>query len=168
MTPSISVKQVGRKSLTLTKRFQIMKRDGFKCCICGRTPATTIGLVLEVDHIHPVSKGGSNYHDNLQTVCFDCNRGKRDTTLDKQIPQNRELFGSPRFSQKEKAQISSIVTVCKEEKKAGCQIDLNYGIQVTQKEISLLEKYYPVHHMVLLELIKRGKASVVSGMGAKA
>ena len=33
-------------------------------------------MVLEVDHIHPVSKDGTNRIDNLITSCFECNRGK--------------------------------------------------------------------------------------------
>lgn len=59
-------------------RFEVFKRDGFKCCYCGRTPPA---VVLEVDHIEPKSKGGSNAIENLITACFDCNRGKRDTPL---------------------------------------------------------------------------------------
>jgi len=39
-------------------------------------------VVLEVDHIKPVSSGGSNDTDNLITACFDCNRGKAAHTLD--------------------------------------------------------------------------------------
>lgn len=62
-----------RKPVTKRMRFQVFKRDGFKCQYCGRTPPT---VVLEVDHIHPVAKGGKNQSDNLLTACFDCNRGK--------------------------------------------------------------------------------------------
>lgn len=32
--------------------------------------------MLEIDHIHPVSKGGDNEESNLITSCYDCNRGK--------------------------------------------------------------------------------------------
>lgn len=37
------------------------------------------GVKLEVDHIIPVAEDGGDALDNLQTLCFDCNRGKRDS-----------------------------------------------------------------------------------------
>lgn len=55
-------------------RFEIFARDGFVCQYCGTRPPD---VVLEVDHIHPVSKGGGDDPINLITSCFDCNRGKR-------------------------------------------------------------------------------------------
>lgn len=67
-----------RKPLGKTLRFNIFKRDFFKCQYCGSTPPA---VVLEIDHIIPVSKGGDNNELNLITSCFDCNRGKRDALL---------------------------------------------------------------------------------------
>lgn len=64
-----------RKSLSKKLRFEVFKRDKFQCQYCGKTPPSTI---LEIDHFHPVSKGGGNEIDNLLTSCFDCNRGKSD------------------------------------------------------------------------------------------
>jgi hypothetical protein len=54
-------------------RFEVFKRDGFKCQYCGGHPPDKI---LEVDHIDAVANGGSNDETNLITACFDCNRGK--------------------------------------------------------------------------------------------
>ena len=71
-----------RIAISVGMRFKIMKRDNFKCCVCGRSPSTSNNVELEVDHIKPVSKGGSNHIDNLRTVCFECNRGKRDKIID--------------------------------------------------------------------------------------
>ncbi len=68
--------QQQRAILSDDKRYEIMKRDGFRCCICGATAAA--GVRLEVDHIKPVSKGGKSTDDNLQTLCERCNKGKRD------------------------------------------------------------------------------------------
>jgi len=69
--------QISRTVLSLRKRFFVLKRDDFTCQICG---ASGKGVRLEVDHIVPVSKGGTNDLANLQTLCFNCNRGKRDTS----------------------------------------------------------------------------------------
>jgi hypothetical protein len=57
-------------------RYDIMRRDNFACVLCGQ--GADDGIKLEVDHIHPRSKGGGNEESNLRTLCFDCNRGKRD------------------------------------------------------------------------------------------
>lgn len=62
----------------LRLRFRILKRDDFRCCGCGRSPATHPGLDLHVDHKHPWSKGGQTVESNLQTLCSDCNYGKID------------------------------------------------------------------------------------------
>lgn len=54
-------------------RVSVLHRDGYKCVFCGRGAKQ---VELEVDHILPFSKGGTNEPSNLQTLCFDCNRGK--------------------------------------------------------------------------------------------
>lgn len=70
-----------KRDINLRMRFLVMKRDNFKCCMCGRSPATTPGLELHIDHIIPWSKGGETVIDNLQTLCSDCNLGKSDIEL---------------------------------------------------------------------------------------
>ena len=65
-----------KRDVSLKLRFMVMKRDDFKCCLCGRSPSTTPGLQLHIDHINPWSKGGETTIDNLQTLCADCNLGK--------------------------------------------------------------------------------------------
>lgn len=69
---------MARKSLSKKVRFEIFKRDSFKCQYCGESSPD---VVLEVDHIEPVSKGGTDDITNLITSCFDCNRGKSNTKL---------------------------------------------------------------------------------------
>ncbi|MCP2731068.1 HNH endonuclease [Symplocastrum sp. BBK-W-15] len=54
-------------------RVSVLHRDGYKCVFCGRNSKE---VPLEVDHIIPFVKGGSHDLSNLQTLCFDCNRGK--------------------------------------------------------------------------------------------
>ncbi len=60
-------------------RFEILKRDGFRCVYCGATP---LQRLLHVDHVTPRSKGGSNDPSNLVTACLVCNLGKSATPLD--------------------------------------------------------------------------------------
>jgi hypothetical protein len=73
-----------RKTISKKVRFEIFKRDGFRCAYCGQAPPT---VILEVDHIEPKAKGGKDEINNYITACFDCNRGKRDIPLDK-IPSS--------------------------------------------------------------------------------
>lgn len=61
-----------------TLRFEVFKRDSFTCQYCGNTPPS---IILEIDHIHPKSKGGADDINNLIAACIDCNRGKRDILL---------------------------------------------------------------------------------------
>lgn len=62
-----------RVALSKSLRFEVFKRDLFTCQYCGRKAPD---VILEVDHIKPVSKGGDNSIENLVAACWDCNRGK--------------------------------------------------------------------------------------------
>ena len=64
-----------RDLMTDSLRYDILKRDGFRCVICGATAQD--GVKLHVDHILPVSKGGKTEPSNLRTLCDRCNMGKR-------------------------------------------------------------------------------------------
>lgn len=68
-------KKQPRKATGLSKRYEVLKRDGFKCVKCGATGEES---KLEIDHIVPKVQGGGDEKENLQTLCFACNRGKRD------------------------------------------------------------------------------------------
>lgn len=65
-----------RRGPTKQQRLEVLKRDHCTCVICGRSPAVTHGLELEVDHIEPFSNGGTDELANYQVLCRDCNRGK--------------------------------------------------------------------------------------------
>ena len=62
--------------MTDSLRYDVLRRDGFRCVLCGS--AASDGIKLEVDHIVPVSKGGRTELSNLRTLCDRCNRGKSD------------------------------------------------------------------------------------------
>ena len=68
-------KKTERKPIPKAIRFEVLKRDSFRCQYCGRS-ADDPDVKLEIDHIVPVSKGGDNSIMNLITSCRDCNRGK--------------------------------------------------------------------------------------------
>ena len=68
-----------RKSLSKKVRFEVFKRDKFICQYCGKHSPN---IILEIDHIEPVSKGGTNDILNLITSCKECNRGKTNIQLD--------------------------------------------------------------------------------------
>lgn len=70
--------QAKRQALSIRKRFFVMKRDHFACVRCG---ASGNGVKLEVHHRFPFAKGGSDHLTNLETLCFACNRGQRDTVV---------------------------------------------------------------------------------------
>ena len=64
----------------LRKRFLVFSRDEFKCVYCGRNPRDH-NTTLEVEHVHPKAKGGTDSLDNLVTACRECNAGKSDFLL---------------------------------------------------------------------------------------
>lgn len=67
----------GQRALMTSKlRQHIKERDGYTCKECGVSMQDEPHLLLEIDHIVPVSKGGLTTEDNLQTLCWRCNRKK--------------------------------------------------------------------------------------------
>ncbi|MDX9918107.1 MAG: HNH endonuclease [Gudongella sp.] len=66
------------RNINARMRFKVLKRDNFKCCACGASPAKDPSVDLHVDHIIPWAKGGETVVDNLQTLCSKCNLGKSD------------------------------------------------------------------------------------------
>lgn len=84
----------GRAGISKRIRFEVFKRDSFKCQYCGKSAPD---VVLEIDHIIPVAAGGKNDIINLVTACYDCNHGKSDKSLgennelDKQRKQMEQL-----------------------------------------------------------------------------
>jgi hypothetical protein len=63
-----------RERIKPSDRVKVLVRDNYQCRMCGI--GRVDGAVLELDHVHPVSKGGSNDLTNLQVLCRECNSGK--------------------------------------------------------------------------------------------
>ena len=80
LTASAFVKEQ-RTLMTRKLREFIKNRDNFTCCTCGNSIHVEPNLLLEIDHIIPVAKGGYTAEDNLQTLCWKCNRSKGDKLL---------------------------------------------------------------------------------------
>ncbi|ORV96281.1 HNH nuclease [Mycobacterium kyorinense] len=67
----------GQRALMTSKlRNFIKSRDNHTCRSCSVSVAAEPHLLLEVDHVIPVSKGGLSTPENLQTLCWRCNRTK--------------------------------------------------------------------------------------------
>ena len=81
-----SHRATAREPISKKERFDIFNRDGFMCVYCGQSKPD---VVLHVDHIKPVAKGGTNDRSNLVTACSACNGGKGATEL---LPQNNKKW----------------------------------------------------------------------------
>lgn len=74
-------------SVRISIRFEVFKRDLFTCRYCGKKSPEAI---LEVDHVIPLSGGGTDDMDNLVTACYECNRGKGARPLT-DVPQEENI-----------------------------------------------------------------------------
>ncbi|MFN8308965.1 MAG: HNH endonuclease signature motif containing protein [Chitinophagales bacterium] len=67
----------GQRALMTSKLREFIKqRDNYTCKSCSISTHTERNLLLEIDHIIPLSKGGFTTESNLQTLCWRCNRTK--------------------------------------------------------------------------------------------
>lgn len=79
-----------REKMSVSLRFDILARDGFRCAACGQRPTRENGVELDVrslhiDHITPIARDGKTERDNLVTLCKDCNLGKSDKELSDEL-----------------------------------------------------------------------------------
>lgn len=80
----------GQRSLmTLALREKIKKRDNHSCRICNLSITDEKNLLLEIDHIIPLSRGGVTSENNLQTLCWKCNRSKGAKISDRSRAETR-------------------------------------------------------------------------------
>lgn len=62
-------------------RYLVMRRDNFRCCLCGAVQNPDQDIRLDIDHILPWSSGGETVMSNLQTLCNHCNIGKSNLSM---------------------------------------------------------------------------------------
>lgn len=120
-------------------RFEVFKRDNFKCQYCGKSPPE---IILEADHLTPKSKKGKDEINNLVTSCFDCNRGKSNIEIEKlpeSIKENYEILQEKELQLKEYQKL-----IAKIEKRVNEEIE---------KVNSVYEEYFP--DMTLSDNFKR-------------
>ena len=60
---------------TPKQRMRILKRDGFRCKICGRKADDYVDVELHVHHVKAWGKGGLTVDENLVTLCRTCHKG---------------------------------------------------------------------------------------------
>jgi len=82
-----AVKRRELEDFTPEQKEAILKRDGYKCVICGRGKKE--GVELQVDHIKPKYLGGESTIENGQTLCAQHNFIKK--TL-KQTETGKKMF----------------------------------------------------------------------------
>lgn len=63
----------GRKAKLRLLRPIVFARDNYTCVYCGAKPDRWL---LEMDHVVPRSRGGSDDQSNLVTACQSCNGSK--------------------------------------------------------------------------------------------
>jgi len=123
----------GRVPLPQGLRNEVLKRDGYRCVRCGASKDDT-DVRLEIDHILPVAKGGTNDIDNLQTLCHDCNINKGAIIEDNdeiEIKENELNTLKNVISKKEE---SLKITNDEDER-----IDLEFEIITLKKQIPIIE-----------------------------
>ncbi len=64
-------------------RFLVMRRDNFRCILCGATQNPDQNIRLDIDHVVPWTVGGETVISNLQTLCNRCNIGKSNLSMNK-------------------------------------------------------------------------------------
>ena len=113
-----------RKQISKGLRYEVFKRDKFTCQYCGRMAPD---VILEVDHIKPVSKGGTNNILNLITSCRDCNRGKGN----KLLSENAEI----------KLQQEKLLDLADKKEQLQMMVDWkNELLNISQKQIDSIDK----------------------------
>lgn len=128
--------RVGRQPIPGRLRHKVFQRDGYRCVECGATNKET---TLEVDHKIPVSKGGTNDINNLQTLCKACNRAKHATIWEDDIVNLPPIESKRREIRQLKDEISKLnytknTTYSEEER-----IEINYKIRKCLERINILE-----------------------------
>jgi 5-methylcytosine-specific restriction endonuclease McrA len=75
-----------RRATTKKLRYEVLRRDGFRCKVCGRSPDEDVHVTIEAHHISPFGYGGVTTADNLITLCKTCHDGVHESVGGKSRP----------------------------------------------------------------------------------
>ena len=133
--------RVGREPIPNRVRHAVFQKDGYRCRECNRGKED--GAILEIDHIVPVAKGGTNDISNLQTLCKECNRGKyTDAWVGGELDSNGNIFGIK--NRKEKLKL----------------IAEKHRAEVEYKRNKLFDKFFPIVTSNQVNMLKFGNSTL--------
>ncbi|MBU3682956.1 MAG: HNH endonuclease, partial [Phycisphaerales bacterium] len=81
---TLELRSVVKRGMSSKLRKQILERDGGTCQICGSAAGEDSGCEpgkrcrLQIDHVVPISQGGTDDPSNLRAVCVYFNKDKAD------------------------------------------------------------------------------------------
>jgi len=103
-------------------REYLLEKWDRKCAYCGKTD-----VPLEIEHIYPLSRGGSDRVSNLTISCHDCNQKKDDKTA--------EEFGHPEIQKKALKSLKSTAFMNQVRWKIVSELDCDYTFgYITKKK----------------------------------
>lgn len=70
-----NIMKARRRFPTQKQRMEILRRDNYRCRICGRNADDALDLRLHTHHIHEYAEGGPTFNWNLITLCQTCHDG---------------------------------------------------------------------------------------------
>lgn len=122
----------GRQPIPRKLRHKVFKRDGYRCRECGASKDETS---LEIDHIVPVARGGTNDINNLQTLCRVCNRMKH---TDEWIAGETDSESIEHQINIKKQEKSNLVIQLRNTFSDNKRIDLKYKIKKIEEDLEVL------------------------------
>ena len=126
-----------KRSLTSADKKRVAHSQNWKCKACKKL----LPVRYHVDHIKPVSQGGSDRTSNLQALCSNCHDRKTEEerhlkkqkkTREKSKAESQSIFGStfslgnPKRNQSDIMAISSSPSLQRSKKKQGRQLDFRF------------------------------------------
>ena len=126
----------GRQPIPRKLRHEVFKRDGYRCRECGASKDETS---LEIDHIVPVARGGTNDIGNLQTLCRECNRMKHTDTW---VGGETDLETVKHELDSLNNQINNVKNNLSQANNENDKIEYKYQLMKLEERLTIVEKQY--------------------------